>query len=240
MTPRDIIQMALRDSGITGEGIVPSSDDMNDAFTKLNWMLAQWQRKRWLIWHLIDLVHVADGNTGFTVGPGGAVNTLVRPDKLESAFVRQITGSSFAAQVDYPLTIIPSYESYSVIALKALPSFPQYVFYDSGYPLGTCYAWPVPQAGLYEVHLQVKELLNQFSTLDQTISLPEEYLPAIEFNLVLRLGPAYGRAPDPAIVALAKDSLNVLRMANTQISTMRMPGELVRNGIYNPYSDQIR
>jgi hypothetical protein len=240
MTPRDIIQLALRDAGVTGEGIIPSADDVSDAFTKLNWMLAQWQRKRWLIWHLIDLAYVADGQPSFTVGPGGALSTLVRPDKIESAFVRQLVGNSSNSYVDYPLTLIPSYESYSVIALKKLPSFPQYLFYDSGYPLGSAYPWPVPQAGLYETHLQVKELLNQFTSLDQTIVLPEEYFPAIELNLVIRIAPGYGRQPDPAIVALAKDSLNVLRMANTQISTLRMPGELVRNGIYNPYSDQIR
>lgn len=240
MTPRDIITLALKDAGVIGEGIVPEAEDANDAFMKLNWMLAQWQRKRWLIWHLVDLSVVSTGATSYSVGPGGDINTLVRPDRIESAFVRQLTGGTPGTMVDYPLGIIPSYESYSIIALKSLQSFPQYVFYDSGYPLAKLYPWPVPQASLYEVHIQVKALLNQLTSLDQEIILPEEYLPAMEFNLAVRLAPAYGAAPSPIIVTLAREALNVLRQANVQISTLRMPGELVRNGIYNPYSDQIR
>lgn len=240
MTPRQIITLALKDIGQAAEGISPSAEDINDAFVKMNWMLAQWQRKRWLIWHLIDVSVVSTGAVSYSVGPAGDIPLVSRPDKLESAFVRQLTGNSQPSLVDYPLEIIPSYENYSVIALKQLASFPQYVFYDSDYPLGHLFPWPVPQAGLYEVHVQIKALLNQFLSLSQEIILPEEYLPAIHYNLCLRLAPGYGIAPSTDIRLLAKDALGVLRMANSQIANLRMPGELVRNGIYNPYSDQIR
>ena len=240
MTPRDIINLALKDAGATGEGFTPTSEESTDAFNKLNWMLSQWQRKRWLIWHLIDLSVVSTGAVSYTVGPGGAIATATRPDRLESAFVRQLTINSGASTVDYPLNIINSRENYSIIALKALQSFPQYIFYDSAWPLGAIYPWPVPQSGLYEVHIQVKELLAKFTSLDQTIVLPDEYLAAMHFNLALRLAPGYGGSPNPTVVMLAREALNVLRQANVQISTLRMPGELVRNGIYNPYSDQIR
>jgi len=99
---------------------------------------------------------------------------------------------------------------------------------------------PVPQASIYAVHVQVKEHLAQFTSLEQDINLPAEYLNAIHWNLCVRLFPQYQRQADPLIVSLAKDSLNTLRKANVQIGRLTMPTDLVRPGIYNPYSDQIR
>lgn len=238
-TPRDIIQLALKDCGALGVGQTASAEDMNDGFTRLQWMLSQWQRKRWLIWHLIDLSIISTGAQSYSVGPGGDIETATRPDKLESAFIRQIVAPN-GLNVDYPLELLMSYEDYANIAIKKLVSFSGYAFLDSGYPLGTLYPWPVPQAHIYEVHIQVKEILRQFSSIDQDIVLPEEYLPAMEYNLAVRLYPAYGLTADPDVKLLAKDSLNVLRVSNTQIARLQMPTDLTRPGVYNPYSDQIR
>jgi hypothetical protein len=239
-TPLDIITMALKDVGALGVGQTPLPEDTNDAYRKLQWMLAEWNRKRWLIWHLVDLSVTATGATSYSIGPTGSdIVWDPRPDRLESAFLRQLTQSQ-PNQIDYPLEIIQSYEEYTNIALKSLQSFPSYIFYDSGFPTGTLYPWPVPQASIYAVHVQVKEHLAQFTSLEQDINLPAEYLNAIHWNLCVRLFPQYQRQADPLIVSLAKDSLNTLRKANVQIGRLTMPTDLVRPGIYNPYSDQIR
>lgn len=238
-TPLDIISMALKDAGVTGSGIVAGAEEVQDAFTRINWMLGQWQRKRWLIWHLVDYFLTANGNNSYSIGPGQDFNIVKRPAKLESAFLR-MTANVGPSNVDYPLEILNSWEDWSTIALKTLKSFPSYVFYDTAFPLGTLYFWPVPQASIYEMHIQVPEILAQFTKIDQDIILPDEYFSAIHYNLALRLGPAYGQQVNPDVRMLAKDSLNVLRMANAQIARLRMPPDLIRPGIYNPYSDQIR
>ena len=67
-----------------------------------------------------------------------------------------------------------------------------------------------------------------------------EYYPALHWNLCVRLFPQYQRPIDPEVKALAADALNVLREANVQVGRLFMPEDLVRPGIYNPYSDQIR
>lgn len=236
-TPNDIIDQALKKSGVLGIGQTASAEDTNDAFLDLNDMLAQWQRKRWLIWHLVDYSIVSTGANSYTIGPGGDINIVQRPDRLESAFFRQLTQSQ-PNQVDYPLELIESYETYSRIPLKNLQTFPQYIFYDSGYPLGTLHAYPVLQASIYELHIQVKALLSQFNTLADVIVLPPEYTAALKWNLAARLRPSYQLEHDPQITALALDSLNVIRGANTQIQRLTMPMELVRGGLYNIYSDQ--
>ncbi len=238
-TPGDIIALALRDSGVLGQGQTASAEDTNDAFFRMNMMIGQWASKRWLIYHLVDVAKVSTGAQSYSVGPGGDFNVAYRPDRLEAAFFRQ-TVQSQPNQVDYPLELIEARETYNNIALKRLSSFPSYVFYDSDFPLGHVYPWPIPQANIYEVHLTLKEVLNQFTTLTQNINLPAEYIPLLHYNLCVRLRPAYQMPPDPSITALAKDALNVVRNSNTQIPRLQMPTDLVRPGIYNPYSDQIR
>lgn len=236
-TPADIIALAFRDSGVLGIGQTANAEDTNDAFIRLNYMMAQWATKRWLVYHLITLSKQSTGAQFYTVGPGGDYDINPRPNKIESAFFRQLIPSA-PNQVDYPLKLIMAREDYDKLALKQLVTFPEYLFYDSGWPLGKIYAWPIPQATQFSVHITVKEVLSQFTDLAQDIVLPAEYMAALHYNLCARLRPAYQMPPDESIVALAKDSLNTIRGSNTQIGRLSMPKGVVRPGIYNPYSDQ--
>jgi hypothetical protein len=235
-TPSDIITLALKDSGVLGVGQSASAEDSTDAFTRLNWMLAQWQRQRWLIWHLVDVSFVSTGAQSYTVTTGGNFN-VARPDRIEAGFFR-LLNTTAPNQVDYPATIIEAREEYNQIALKQLGTFPSYMFYDAAYPTGLLFPWPVPQASLYEIHISLKEQLTQFTSLTQTINLPQEYMAAIHFNLCERLISAYKLDPDPYISKEAKGSLSVLRGANAQIPRLRMPVALTRGGSYNILSDQ--
>lgn len=238
-TAQDIIQLALKDIGVLGVGQTVLPEDLNDAFVKLNWMLSQWQRKRWLVYRLDDLSITSTGAQSYSIGPGGDINVSVRPDRIEAAFFRQ-TVQSQPNLIDYPLQLLFSREDYNNIALKGLTTFPSFLFYDSDFPLGYLYAWPVLQASIYALHVSVKKLLPQFTSLTEVVNLPPEYMAAIELNLAIRLAPGYQRAPDPAVVALARDALNVIKNSNAQIPRLLMPTDLIRPGVYNPYSDQVR
>lgn len=235
-TPAELIALALVDAGIYGQGQTASAEDTNNAFKRLNWMLAEWSRKRWLVYHLIDVSFTTTGAESYTVGTGGNFNTP-RPDKIESAFARQLLPDG-QNQIDYPLQIIQAREDYNRIRLKTLGSWPSLVFYDSGYPLGTLYVWPVPSSGQFSVHISLKAPLTAFATLAEDIEFPPEYEAAIFYNLVIRLQAAFKVQLDPMVVALAKDALNVLRGSNTQIPTLRMPSAILNRGrAYNVYSD---
>lgn len=235
-TALDIVTQSLKKAGVLGVGQTPLAEDTNDAFYDMNDMIAQWARKRWLMWHLLDIFKVSTGALSYTVGLGGDFNTP-RPDRLEAAFFRQIVPSQ-PNQIDYPLELIESRETYNNIPLKSLSTFPTSIFYDAAYPIGTIYPWPVPQATIYEIHLTVKDTLTQFTTLNQTINMPPEFIAALKFNLAIRLRQAYQLPADLALVALAKDSLSVIRGANAQIPNLNMPSDLIRGGLYNIYSDQ--
>jgi len=237
-TARELITASLKDAGVVGVGQTASSEDANDSLIRLNAMMAQWSRRRWLVYHLIDQVFPATGALSYSIGNGGDISTT-RPDQIEAAFFRQTAGAP-GNQVDYQLHILHSREDYNRIALKAMNSFPQCLFYDSGFPLGNVFIWPVP-SNLYEIHLSLKSSLQSFPTLDTAILLPPEYEEALRLNLTIRIRIAYQLPPDQQLIALAKVALNTIKNSNAQIPNLRMPSDLTAGSAgsrYNIFSDQ--
>lgn len=235
-TAQDLILLSLKEAGVVGVGQTPQAEDSNDALTLLNAMMGQWQRRRWLVYHLIDVVCQGTGALNYTVGPGGDFD-IARPDKIEAAYFVQTTNVPPANNVSYPLMPIWSREDYNDIALKSLNSFPQVFFYDSAWPNGLVYFWPLP-SNQYEMHISIKDTLQTFPSLTTEINLPPEYIEALHYNLAVRLRPLYQLPADIQIVQMAKIALNTIKNANAQIPSLEMPTDLKRGGIYNIYSDQ--
>ena len=235
-TVLSLITRCLKDAGVIGVGQSASAEDANDAFDKLNAMLAQMSLRRWLVYQLVDTALSSTGALSYSIGPGCDFN-VPRPDRIEGAFCRQV---STPQGVDWPLAIIEAHEDYNRITLKTLGSLPGSVFYDSGYPTGKLYFWPVPTGGVYELHVLTKLPLTAFTSLTQPIVLPPEYEEALVYNLAVRLRPAYQLPPDPVINQLAKAALNTIKNANTQMPRLRMPPGLRGLGAYyDPYSDRV-
>ncbi len=236
-TPQELVQLALKKTGVLAAGQVPLADDIKDAFSELNILLASWNRRRWMVYHLVTASLVSTGAASYTVGPGGDFVTPIRPDKIESAYARQTNVVPLTP--DYPLGIIAAMEDYNRIRLKGLTTFPQYVFYDSAYPLGNLYVWPIPQASLFEIFISVKDTLTSVSPSQMTLNLPPEYFNAILYNLAVRLRASYQIPMDPGLIALAEDGLAVIRQGTVQIPRLRLPANLAgRGGSYDPYGDR--
>lgn len=242
-TGRDVIYDALRRSGITGRGITPSSTDTSDALADLNDMLGQWRTQRYMVWDLLSTGFVGDGRvTPYTVGPGGEYNMTPRPNRIQSAFLRQLNNAG-NLPVDTPLKILDAREDYDRVALKTLKSFPMAVFLDTALPLAQLfvYPWPSP-AGAYAVYITTKGTMPVV-TLDLDLSgFPDPYIPAMKFNLARRLRQSYGKGlkPDPELRALANDSLQVIMEMNVQLPEMIMPVAILQQGSgYNILSDQF-
>ena len=240
-TVLDLCTAALRESGALGVGQVALADDARDAQARLQWMLQQWERKRWLVYCLQTFVHTSTGALSYTVGPGGNIDTgagSVRPAKLESGFLRQLVSSQ---PVDYPLEILQSREDYNRVTLKQLTSFTGGLYYEPSWPLGILFPVPIAQASVYAIGVSfMAQLPASFAAANTVFALPYEFYAAIVYNLALRLRPKYGLGtwPGDPLPGMAKDALQVLRGANTQIARLTMPGTLLRPGIYNIFSDR--
>lgn len=233
-TPGDIIQLALKTANVLGVGQTASAEDTTDAFNALNMMMAQWQRRRYMVYQLVSASLQATGQEVYTVGPGGDFD-IPRPAKIESAFFRQLSGEPLP--VDYPFSILRSREDYNRISIKNLNAFPQYLFYDGGYPLGNLYPWPIPN-NQYEIFITVMQQLQQFETIADEITLPPEYKAALWWNLTLELYPMYGLPVNEVVAKKAEASMRIIEQANTQIPRLSMPTALNnRPGTYNIYGD---
>jgi hypothetical protein len=266
----------LKECGAIGVGQTPLAEDINDAWARLQWMLMQWERKRWLLYHLVSLSTISTGALYYTVGPGGDLDTgqgTMRPARLASAFVRQLFQGALSPPssiwdagqstwdggqtlwdapastmlpnnnaVDYWLEILNSKEDYNRITLKTLKAGPgEAAFLDTDWPQALLYVWPVPQSGIYEIHISVyMQLQVQFLTPATLFEIPWEYYNAMMLNLAIRLRPKYrmGTYPGDPLPGMAKDSLAVLRAGNAQITRLRMPNSIRRRGLYNIFSDR--
>lgn len=252
-TVADLVNLAIEDSGAFAApgtpGSVPGSQQgpgraisfqvTMDVLWRLNMMVAQWNRRRWLIYNLVDTAATCTGALSYTVGPAQQFN-IARPDQIEMAYIRQLVPTN-PTPIDWPLELITSHEDYARIAIKTLAAAPsEFLFYDSGWPTGLVYPWPVPN-NQYELHLLTKNVISTFPTLATPINLPPEYFEAILLNLAFRVRVAYayqGMPPKPELAGLAKKALDTIRGANFQVGRLRMPKGINRSKAYNIYSDQ--
>lgn len=237
MTVLDLITLALKQAGVIGLGQAADASDTSDSLTLLNAMVAQWAVRRWLVYALQDEPLVSNGKQTYTYGPGGDFNGP-STDHLEAAYFR-LLNTVGSQQPDFPLEVIKAMEDWSRIRLRSLSTWPRYVFFDGSYPLANVSFWPIPQAGLYELHLITKQPLSAFTGLTETINLPLQYQEPLLYNLGLRLRAQYQLPPDPKLKALADASLATLRNSNAQVPLLRMPNAIPGGGYYNPWTDQV-
>lgn len=235
MTPVRLIQLILRDAGVSGVGQVPRAEDNNDVFDTLNMMLDEWATRRWLVYHLVNVSIATTGAQSYTIGTGGNFNTT-RPDQVQAAFYRSTLVSPSA---DYTLRDIGSREDYNRIAIKTVGTWPSWFFYDAAFPLGVFYPWPVPSAAAGELHLSLKKPLTSFADLTTEIAMPPAYLNALRWCGAERVRPMYGLSESPQVRRLAKAALAAIRGPNVQMPRMGMPHGLRGGGSrYNIFSDR--
>jgi len=160
-TARGLCTDALKEAGVLGVGQTALSEDINDTFTRLQRMIAVWQKQRWLVPSLQEFIITANSSQYYTVGLGGTVN-IIPPSDIKGGYVIQLnTGSN---PVSMPLKKIFSREDYIRIAIKLLPSLPTHFFYTNEYPLSKLYPWPIPNSQ-YELHFIYQSRLGFGSTI---------------------------------------------------------------------------
>lgn len=231
----DLISLALINAGIIGQGQTAGTEDTNNACQMLNAMLGQWQRRRYLIYHLEEQSISATGAQSYSIGPGGDFAMAARPSEINYAFARQVINAN-PQQIDYPLQILPSREDYALIQLKSLASFPQWAWFDAAYPLGQLFVYPVITSQ-FSIYIGYPALLQSVSSLTDAINMPPEYIGALLYNLAVVLAGAYQLTPNPFVLGEARATLETLRTANAQVPRMTMPRGLIYPPRYNVYSD---
>lgn len=206
-TAQQIINRALRYSGIIDVSEDAEIDYSTPALEDLNQMIDEWSNDGLAQTSLTTVSHaLVSGTREYTIGSGGDINTSW-PVKIQNVYVRD--GSS----ADYPIEQIPASE-YALLALKDTPnSYPSLLYYERSHPLGTLKLWPVPNSGL-TLYMDVWDKLDSISLVTDSLTLPPGYDSAYAYNLAVRLAPQYGREAPATVQRLAIDSKRKLETVN--------------------------
>ena len=232
-TVGDLLTTVLKASGILGIGQSANPDDVTTGLDLLRALMAQWQKKRWLV-YVEQTVSVAasTGAQTYSIGPGCDFDVAGRPDRISRAYIRILAGAQAPNQVDVPVAVIDSREDYALIGLKSLPTIPAAVYFETGYPTGQVYFWPVPPAAQYGLFLVVKLPLPTYVSTADPLAVPDEYIEAMLWSMCVRMQMSYGLQARPDHIAAASVALNTLRQANAQVPQLAVPvgGQLRGSG----------
>jgi hypothetical protein len=228
-TVSEIITDALEDLNVYGAGEAIKDADAQKCLRTLNRMLAQWQARKMYVPGQRDVSFVVDGSVSYAIGTGQTIDTAL-PVQIDGAFYRLY-------DIDYPLSVLNSFEDYSNITLKQIAAtVPTAVFLQRSATTGTLYVWPQPSVG--EIHLITREVVAQYVSLTDTVSLPPECALAIQLSLEELLARPFGRPVTPDLRMDAKNARDVMKRVNLNIPIMSASPDLLGNGRFNIYSGQ--
>ena len=217
-TVSSVLDLALKDAGVLGEGEAASAEMIADTFATLNQMLALWQTDNLFVYGIAENSFSPDGAVSYTVGTGGDLD-MARPNALTSAFWRR-------DGLDYPIRLIGTFEEYETLCQKTQAGEPCLAFYQTTYPLGTLYVYPQPSTGTIHVTSRI-----QFPTLATTasaITLPPEYVMPIRLSLAEYICMMNGAEVKPTLGRLAMNARRALRRVNVRIPELGMPAAIPR------------
>lgn len=138
---------------------------------------------------------------------------IARPLRITNAFTRiTVSGST---GLDYPIDFEGGRDKYTAIGLKGLAGpWPIVGWYNPTFPYGNVYFYPNPSsAGV--LHLFTDTILTDFSTLTQSINLPQGFARALKKNLAVELAPEYGKGVTPILQRQADESLKMIKSLNS-------------------------
>jgi hypothetical protein len=208
-TALDLITEALHLIGAKDPTESVTNQEASDGLVSLNGMLDSWTTDRMFVYNVLDTTHTWPGGvTSRTVGTGGDIN-IARPVKVQDSYM-------VAGGVSYPINAI-SKEAYAGITLKGLQStYPDWLYYETSYPLGVVYLNPVPGTSI-EFHLLSWLSLVQFAAVTDVVSLPPGYKRAVVYNLAIEVAGQYGLNPSAAVAAIATSSAYKIKRLNAPL-----------------------
>jgi hypothetical protein len=185
-TPTDIVAGALRLISSVTPGEAIDGGEAANALIVLNQMYASWSGEGLMIpFRTIEVFPLVVGQQSYTMGTGANFNTA-RPDYITNAWV-----TDTVSLIDFGMDIIDK-NLYEAIPLKSIQGIPKWLYYDTQYPSGVVYIFYTSALSTYNLNIESKKPIAQFSTLTSSMILPGEYYKASKLLLAYELAPEYG------------------------------------------------
>lgn len=207
-TGNDIVSGALRLVSSLTPGEPVNGDEAANALVVLNGLLAAFSAEWGLINSTtIEFFPLTVGKVSYTMGTGGDFNTP-RADTIFNQWLYDTV-----AGIRYPIESLADNE-YNAIPLNTIQSIPKAIYYDSQYPLGVVYVYPVAGASNYQLYLESIKPIMQFTTLTTAMNLPGEYFKTLKLLLADEIAPEYGFEITGKLAQNIERARDMLKAAN--------------------------
>ena len=208
---QDLIHDALRISGSAQSTEALTAEQAQDHLRTLNRMLDTWNIHRLMVYTVDPLVYtLVPGQQSYTMGPGGTLDPVFRPVRIEEAYIRIMNGTQ---TYDRPLQLVQD-EGWADISVKNATSPIPTILYNQGdYPATTISLWPSPTAA-NKIVLYCWHQLTQVTDVNATLNFPPGYEEAVVYNLAARIASEYGFSLDAFSQRLADNSLLTIKSNN--------------------------
>ena len=215
-TALDVIKRSMRLLGVYAIGETPSADESADALRALNAMLDSWANENLFVYaKTLDQIALTAGNGTYTIGPSGGTISA-RPNEVSSASYIDYQS------VSYPLSIA-TLNDFNQIPVKTLiAGIPNILYVLPNMPNSTLQLWPVPSATM-TLNLWSNKLLQSFSNLTDTLTLPPGYERALGYCLAEEMGPEFDVPVSPDIQKKALQARKVIKRTNVEVPRLSMP-----------------
>lgn len=230
---RDLCTFALRDVGVVASGNPAQAEDLDVVLYTLNEirdsMNANGQMSYTMEYHTFPIVATQEF---YTIGPDGDFDIANRPTYIEVAMQTYPGNSAYQT----PIRLV-TMDEYAWIRTKQTTSTIANVFaYETGFPLGKIYFWPLIQGGVSITFTILKHLETNL-TLDDVVAWPPGYARMIRYNVICNISRMFGKTIPPDVMAIYSDIKTDIASLNAKSNTVRygagIPG--IR-GAYNIYS----
>jgi hypothetical protein len=209
----DILTGALQKIQCYSPSEALTAADMQYSLRELNMMWDFWSARRIMAYNVnFAVFNIQANHQPHTIGPGGDFDVTQRPVRIESCnWILNNSGSV----VDVPMNIRDDawWAGEQVKEIKT--NIPTDLYYSPDFPLGNCYFWPISNvAG--QVRLEQWVLLPSATKQTDIVVLPPGYWNAVEWNLAIRIAPAFGAAANvnQLVIQMAKDALEAIEGNN--------------------------
>lgn len=210
----EVITEAYKKAGIVPDNATLSASKADKGKNDLNTLLGLWSAEGLLIYAgTLEYFTLVAGTASYTIGDGATFDST-RPEKILQWFIRDSSGN------DYTDTEIWGKERYLNEPSKTTTGRPWGLWYNPTYPNGTIYLYPTPDAA-ESLYIYSEKPLSEIASLATSVTLPNEYLIALQTNLGVLLC-AGKKQPSPDLVAWATTSKNAIQTKNLSTKMEKM------------------
>jgi hypothetical protein len=225
VTALDLVTRAFHTLGVySAEDSIPGGPAQY-AFTRLNALIGAWALEALTIpvvsrtvWPLV----AAKGSEAnpYLIGPTAGAGNFTTPTRPLAIDGCGILLSGVAPQAEVPRAVFTD-QMWQAIAVKdqTSPIFTG-LYYTPSVPNGEIVLWPIPDTAIHSLVLYRGEQLAPFATLTTSVTLPDGYADALDYNLAVRLAPSQGIAVTPDLVQLSRSTLASVKRANTLMTDL--------------------